>query len=253
VTPKGSSTRQSTYARGIFWSVAGMMVLTVAGLVINASPEWRIADAAVIPIVAFWALNNILVLFLTCMMTLQAPTRRDEERFEFDEPIWIFGAAGALSTGRVKDMSLSGVGITPGQERALTVQVGERIQIFVPEVGFLAGRVVRRTGGFLGVEFEHSRSMERDLLIRKLFTSGYDTTSVRVSTLSATVAMLKSIWSTRAELPSAVPKTASATTPGTPLPIMPSEKLPAISLVVLPRQPTESIAELVERRKELAA
>ena len=251
VTPKGSSARQSTYARGIFWTVAVMMVLTVAGLVINASPDWRIAYAAVMPIVAFWALNNIVVLFLTCMMTLQAPTRRDEERFEIDEPIWIFSAAGALSTGRVRDMSLSGVGITPDAERALTVQSGERVQVFIREVGFVPGRVVRRAAAFLAVEFEHARSVERDLLIRKLFTSGYDTTSVSVSTWSATVAMLKSIWSARAELPAPITATpaAAASAPA----MTPTEKLPPRSLVILPQRPAENMAELVERRRDLAA
>jgi cellulose synthase (UDP-forming) len=250
VTPKGSSARRSTYARGIFWSVAALMALTVVGLVVNASPDWRIANAAVIPIVAFWALNNIVVLFLTCMMTLQAPARRDEERFEFDEPIWVVSAAGALSTGRVKDMSLSGVGITPNPDRALTVQAGERLNVFIREVGFVPGTVVRRTGDFLAVEFDRARSMERDLLIRKLFTSGHDTTSVSVSTWSATVAMLKSIWSTRAELPAKAPAQTTATVP---VVATMGENLPPRSLVVLPRRPAENIAELVERRKELAA
>jgi cellulose synthase (UDP-forming) len=111
VTPKGRSARQTTYLRGIFWGVAGLMGLTVTGIVINALPEWRIANPAVLPIVTFWSVNNIIVFFLTCMMTLQAPVRRNEERFELDEPIWIFSASGALSTGRVRDMSLSGVAI----------------------------------------------------------------------------------------------------------------------------------------------
>jgi cellulose synthase (UDP-forming) len=50
---------------------------------------------------------NIVVLFLVCMMSLQAPVRRGEERFNLDEPIWIFAANGALSTGRITNISLS--------------------------------------------------------------------------------------------------------------------------------------------------
>ena len=234
VTPKGSSVRQSTYARGIFWSVAAMMALTVIGLVINALPDWRIANAAVLPIVAFWAVNNVVVLFLTCMMTLQAPTRRNEERFEFDEPIWIFSAAGALSTAHVRDMSLSGVAIVADPERARATQAGERLRLFISDVGFVPGRVVRQTGGCLAIEFELSESVERDLLIRKLFTSGLDTTSVNVSTWSATVAMLKSIWSTRAELPAQVSTLAPGTAAGPLQAAMSTEKLPAKSLVVSP-------------------
>jgi hypothetical protein len=45
------------------------------------------------------------------VMTLQSTRVHDEQRFEFDEPISIFSAAGMLSTGRVRDMSLSGVAI----------------------------------------------------------------------------------------------------------------------------------------------
>jgi hypothetical protein len=218
--------------------------------VINALPEWRIANPAVLPIVTFWAVNNIIVFFLTCMMTLQAPVRRNEERFELDEPTWIFSAAGALSTGRVRDMSLSGVAIMADPERALATQCGERVRVFVSEVGFVPGNVVRQSGRFLAVKFEPLAAVEHDLLIRKLFTSGFDTAGVRVSTWSATTAMLRSIWSTRAELPAA-----AAPAPDT-LPTQsanPVEKLPLASLVEPPQVRTDKINALVERRRALAA
>lgn len=230
-----------------------MMLLTVSGLVMNALPEWRIANPAVLPIVAFWAVNNIVVLFLTCMMTLQAPTRRDEERFEFDEPISIFNAAGALSGGRVRDMSLSGVAIVPDPERALVTQAGDRIRLFISEVGFVPGRVVRQTRRFLAVRFELAASEEHDLLIRKLFTSGFDTTSVSVSTWSATIAMLTSIWSTRAELPAQVLAAAPDTTAASVQAATASELLPPSSLVIPPRVQGEKITDLVQRRRAIAA
>ena len=253
VTPKGSSARQTTYARGIFWSVAALMAMTVSGLVINTLPDWQIANPAVLPIVAFWAVNNIFVLFLTCMMTLQAPVRRDEERFEFDEPIWIFSAAGALSTGRVRDMSLSGVAITADPERALATSQGEELRVFISEVGFVPGRVVRQTGRFLAVRFELPDSMERDLLVRKLFTSGLDTTNVRVSSWTATIAMLKSIWSTRAELPEQVWGSMPGVTAAPNQAPSAAERLPASSLIVAPRPPKETLAHVVERRRKIAA
>ena len=72
------------------------MALTIVGLFINALPEWRIiGQSGLLPIVAFWGAINIIVLFLVCMMSLQAPVRRGEERFRLDEPIWIFAASGA--------------------------------------------------------------------------------------------------------------------------------------------------------------
>jgi cellulose synthase (UDP-forming) len=253
VTPKGTAARQSTYARGIFWSVAAMMLLTISGLVLNALPEWRIANAAVLPIVAFWAANNVVVLFLTCMMTLQAPTQRDQERFEFDEPISIFSGAGALSTGRVRDMSLSGLAIMVDQERALMVQAGEPLRLFISEVGFVSGRVVRRRGRFLAVKFELIESVEHDLLIRKLFTSGLDTTSVSVSTWSATIAMLRSIWSMRAELPAEVLAEAADGTAAVVEAVTLSEKLPPESLIVSPRPLAHTISAIVQNRRAIAA
>jgi len=253
VTPKGSAARQSTYARGIFWSVAAMMLLTVGGLVINVLPEWRVANAAVLPIVAFWAANNVVVLFLTCMMTLQAPTQRDEERFELDEPISIFSAAGALSTGRVRDMSLSGAAIVADPQRALVTQAGERLRLFISEVGFVPARVVRQAGRRLAVKFEQTASVDHDLLIRKLFTSGFDTTSVSVSTWSATVAMLRSIWSTRAELPATDLASAADTAAALVRPATATELLPPESLVVRPRPPAKTMTDLVQNRRALVA
>ena len=88
---------------------------------------------------ASWAVLNIIVLFLVCMMSLQAPARRGEERFKLDEPIWIFAANGALSTGRIKDISLTGVAILSDENRALATKSGERARVFIAEVGF-AGR-----------------------------------------------------------------------------------------------------------------
>src|SRR5262249_31474862 len=93
-------------------------------------------------------------------------------------------------------------------------------------------------------------AVEHDLLIRKLFTSGFDTAGVRVSTWSATTAMLSSIWSTRAELPAA-----AASAPDT-LPAQSAnaaEKLPLASLVVPPQTRIDNITALVERRRALAA
>ena len=104
VTPKGAGAKTLHYDGTIFWTSASLMVLTIVGLVINALPEWRIiGQAGLLPIVAFWGAINIVVLFLVCMMSLQAPVRRGEERFSLDEPIWIFAANGTLSTGRIKE------------------------------------------------------------------------------------------------------------------------------------------------------
>ena len=196
VTPKGAGAKNADYDRTIFWTAASLIALTILGLVINTRPEWRIiGQSGLLPIVACWAAINIVVLFLICMMSLQAPVRRGEERFKLDEPIWIFAASGALSTGRIKDISLSGVAIVADENRAIVSKVGESAHVFIAEVGFVAVTVIRQAGRILAVHFNLPPCLERDLLIRKLFTAGLDATTVNASALSSTWAILMSIWS----------------------------------------------------------
>jgi cellulose synthase (UDP-forming) len=242
VTPKGALAKKSDYDRTIFWTAASLMGLTILGLVINAHSEWRIiGQAGLLPIVAGWAAINIVVLFLVCMMSLQAPVRRGEERFNLDEPIWIFSASGALSTGRMKDISLTGVAIVTDENLALATKSGETARVFIAEVGFVSATVVRQAGRFLAVHFDLPPCVERDLLIRKLFTSGLDATTVTASALSSTGAMLGSIWSAGGRRLGVEVETTTE-------PASAADKLPAESLVVLSRVQPERLAVLAANR-----
>ena len=247
VTPKGASAKAADYDRPIFWTALTMMMLTILGLVINSQSEWRIiGEAGLLPVVACWAVINIVVLFLVCMMSLQAPARRGEERFKLDEPIWIFAANGALSTGRIKDISLTGIAIVADENRALATNAGELARVFIVEVGFVAATVVRQTGRFLAVHFDLPPCVERDLLVRKLFTAGLDATTVNASALSSTGAMLMSIWATGTTRSEAAIATQI-------LPTVPAEKLPAESLLIPSQQQPKRLAAIAAERRSLAA
>jgi cellulose synthase (UDP-forming) len=240
VTPKGAGARKADYDGSIFWTAAILMVLTTSGLAINAVPEWRIiGQSGLLPIVAFWSAINIVVLFLVCMMALQAPLRRGEERFSLSQPIWIFAPNGALSTGRTEDVSLSGVAIVADAERALACKVGDHVRVFIVEVGFVAATVVRHTGRFLAVRFNLSACVERDLLIRKLFTAGLDATTVNASAFSSTGALLTSIWATGRRDARVEPPVTPAST---------QERLPAQSLVIHARPGPQRLADLAAQR-----
>jgi cellulose synthase (UDP-forming) len=199
-----------------------------------------------LPIVACWSVLNIIILFLVCMMSLQAPARRGEERFKLDESVWIFAANGALSTGRIKDISLTGVAITVDENRALATKNGQRARVFITEVGFVAATVVRQTGRFLAVHFDLPPCIERDLLVRKLFTAGLNATTVNASAFSSTGAMLMSIWAagtTRLDPEPAVQVFPSGLT----------ERLPAESLVIPSQSEPKHLANIAAQRRSIAA
>jgi cellulose synthase (UDP-forming) len=247
VTPKGGASQQSDYSRGIFWAAAGLMAATFAGLLVNMAPEWRIVDDVdVLPVVAFWSAINMIVLFLVCMVALQAPMRRGEERIEIREPIWVVSPTGMIGEFESVDLSLSGTGVRTGANSPLRIEAGDAVRVFVKEVGFVAGCVVRRSQEAVAVQFELPPSLERDLLIRKLFTAGLDTVEVEASAWSSTRALFTSILTTRTDL-------ASEASAAAPAPVeKPVVKLPARSLVIEPKFQDRRLAEVAGSRRKAA-
>jgi cellulose synthase (UDP-forming) len=246
VTPKGRDARRSNYDRGIFWSAAALIFLTIGGLVVNSIPEIRIIDdALLLPILALWGVINMIVLFLVCMLSLQAPVQRSEERFALDEAIGIFGAGGNVSTGFIRDISLSGVAIAVDADADIVTQVGEFARVFIKEVGFVPGRVVRQRDRFVALQFDLPLSVERDLLISKLFTLGLNTTADVTASSAATLAILGSILKVRSPYVRADTRQAG--------PAAPPEKLAAESLVVEPTAQKRRLAELGALRRNFAA
>lgn len=245
VTPKGRDARRSSYERRIFWSAAALIFLTVGGLVINSIPELRVIDqTSLLPVMAIWGLINTTVLFLVCMMSLQAPALRSEERFTLDEAIGIFGADGNVSTGCIRDISLSGVAIVVDEDAEIVTQAGEFVRVFVREVGFVPGRVVRQNGRFLALQFDLPQSIERDLLISKLFTLGLNTAADVSSSPAATLAILGSILKVRSRYVPAENRGAA--------PVAAAEKLAAESSVLQPRRQVRRLAEVGAQRQSLA-
>ena len=249
VTPKGGTSKVSNYARGIFWTSGSLIGLTFLGLIINTLPEWRIIENPnMLPVVAFWSAINALVLFLVCMLSLHAPMRRGEERLEIDETILIVGQNEITCTGRSRDISLSGIGVELGEDEAIRAGVGDSVRVFIAEVGFVAGIVMRQTGRLLGIQFNLPISVERDLLIRKLFTAGLNTTHVDTSGWSATGAMLKSIWDMRTEMLNVAAEEATDVVPASTV-----ERMPAQSLLIVPLPRALRLSDLGEERRAIAA
>jgi cellulose synthase (UDP-forming) len=245
VTPKGADAAATGYEAGIFWTASALMMLTFAGLLVNASPDWRIvSQPALVPLVAFWCMINMVQLFLVCMLCLQLPVRRGEERFAIDEPVWLQDGGGGRTLGRTEDISLSGVGLSLLASPAEPYSVGDPIRVYLRDVGHISGHVARVRGDNVGVQFELPHSVERDLLVRKLFTSGLDTTAVATSMWAVTIGMLKRIW---------VVNSAAQPIVATVNPAPKEEKLPAQTLVIAPRTGPTNLSRLASERRIDAA
>jgi cellulose synthase (UDP-forming) len=242
VTPKGGAAGSAGYDREVFWTAATLISLTAAGAIVNLVPEWRIVEqGALIPVVAIWGAYNILILFLVSMVSLQGTVMRSEERFECKEPVWVIEPEREGALGRLTDLSLSGAGLEI-ESRKVGNGV-EPVQIFVLEVGLLPGRIVRRAESKIGVAFEPMARMERDLLIRKLFTSSRPEQTATISAWSVTAEMLRSIWAT----PSAARISAPETVVKSNVPV--TSKLAAESLVVPPRSELHDLQNIIAQRQ----
>lgn len=247
VTPKGGGSQGTQYERGIFWVSLSLILLTLFGMAINATPDFRIvSQAALVPLVASWGAVNIVVLFLVCMMCLQAPIRRGEERFDISETVTLIDSGGCTSRVVIRDISLSGAGITLEPDRLAQFSTGDVVGIAIAGVGTIKAFVARVGAAFIGVQFDLAESLERDLLIRKIFTSGLNAHTATVALHSVTFGMLRRIWSARME----IRKSLETGTPPERAPAAATEeKLPAETFLLQPKRATISLAELAADRQ----
>lgn len=247
VTPKGGGAGAAGYDPEVFWTAALLIAATATGILVNIVPEWRvIAETALIPVVATWGSYNIVILFLVCMLSVQGSVKRSEERFACNDPVWVIEAHREGRAGRLADLSLSGASIVIANAHDVGTAANPVVKVFVPEVGLLSSHVVRRTDDRIAVAFAPIEGLERDLLIRRLFTARLpEAATVEASAWSVTGEILKSVWAT----PSAArirPVAQSAT------PSRSHDKLPAVSLVV-PPQPVADRLHLAVAQRQVPA
>lgn len=191
VTPKGSDAAGGGYQRGIFVVTSGLMLATVLGLVINASPDHRIVlQGALVPMVAFWCAINIVVLFLAAMLCLGKTSARAEERFPFDEPVAIWQpGSNIVQAARGIDLSLSGIAVD-----CAGLNVGKTVRVRLRGIGTLDGIVMRSRDKLTGIAFSTADCPTRDRLVIRLFTAGSNTVINRPPLWRATRMMLARIW-----------------------------------------------------------
>ena len=108
----------------------------------------------------------------------------------------------------------------------------------------MPGRIVRQSDQFFALQFDLPRSIERDLLISKLFTRGVNAATEVSSRSAATIAILGSIVKVRSQ---------NTRKEDHIIPSLPTEKLAAESLVILPLARYRPLVEIGAERQSFAA
>ncbi|HKY80722.1 MAG TPA: glycosyltransferase [Sphingobium sp.] len=192
VTPKGANAAGGAWESKVLTAALMLIGISMAGLVINANPDYRIvAQEGLLPIVALWTMINILLLLFVAMMCLEKPRIRGEERFALKQPVTLLGEDGRMLTSARGDISISGVGLE--SEGDADFQVGDQVQVVLPDVGVVRG-FVRRTGRRIGIEFDFQAEEPRDRLIVTLFTGRIDMNAQRPSSGAVAAAILRRLW-----------------------------------------------------------
>jgi cellulose synthase (UDP-forming) len=192
VTPKGSGAGGSPWESTILFAALALIAVSFAGLMINVSADYRIvSQVGLLPMVTFWTILNMFMLMLVAMMCLEKPRVRGEERFAIRQGVTLLGAQGQMIQSDKGDISISGLGLELAE--ATDMQVGDRVEIILPDVGMLRG-FVRRSGRRIGVEFDFHSEELRDRLIVSLFTQEIRINALRPSALAVAVAVAKRLW-----------------------------------------------------------
>ena len=113
-----------------------------------------------------WTAIALALYLVSLLVCIELPRPRKEERFPFDATAQL-NVNGVEFPGNTRDLSCSGVGMTCG--RAREIPDGAEGWVKIEPAGWVACRVVRHQGNFIGLEFNHIKAT-RHALIRLLFS-----------------------------------------------------------------------------------
>ena len=166
VTPKGTGNNLTSVDRPAFRIVLVLAALAAGGLAAQRATSGRVGGGLDL-MIGLLMLSNMIVLALVALTVVQGPRPRSQERFRVNEPAYCVTDR-AESPCLVVDLSLSG-GLLEGGPPA---RVGDLLELSLPGVGTLSGRVVRLAPGRVGVAWHDVPEGTRDRLICYLYASG---------------------------------------------------------------------------------
>lgn len=159
------------------WSLVGpflaMALLTIGGM------GWRILEGPlpgtpsdIEAMNLFWSVYNCLVLFIACLICVEQPRFRREERFLADE-VALLRQADRMRPirGRLRDISVMGCRLDVPEDE-IAIQPGDGVQVLIAEVGEVAATVQRVGPASVSLSFRATPSNQA-AIIRKLFSGAY--------------------------------------------------------------------------------
>lgn len=205
VTPKGSDAAGGAGAdRFTVRLTVGLMFLTGLGLLMNADFNTKIVEStALIPVVAAWAVYNMIVLSIVATIAVAPPMLRTEERFDLPETVRI-ETRDTVWAADIRDISLSGLRLTLHDDFPDKVpSTGDWVAVGIAGVGRVPALVRRSDGADLGLQMHHAEEASRHALIRKLFAAGIDNSTHNDHGLSIAWNLLSAVL--RGQRPVTVP------------------------------------------------
>lgn len=210
VTPKGRDAAGGPQVDAPTVVMAtGLVLATALGLLLNANIDTRIVEReALIPVVALWAILNMVILTIVATIAVSPPALRAEERFDLNEPVRLRTQAGRLEA-ETRDLSLSGaaVEVAPAPDQGAPAP-GDWVLVGIADVGHVPAQVMRQApladGRIrLGLRFDLPRGRTRDALIRRLFTLDLDNSVKHANAGRVTFGMIRRIFRNAAPAPKA--------------------------------------------------
>lgn len=166
VTAKGGDRRRLLIQWPLLNVFLFFLALNVAGIV---KVFWIDTASTVSPTTMmawFWSLYNIIILVLACFVCIEQPQRRYRHRFPLKIMVPL-EFEGRCCTRRLRDISVSGVGVT-GERIA---PIGKKIRVII-DGHTLDASVVRETPGGFALAFKPTLG-NKAIVIRFIFARRY--------------------------------------------------------------------------------
>jgi cellulose synthase (UDP-forming) len=179
VTSKGISSSRITVQWSILARFGGIAFLTILGMIINSFSFSPYHGHPGYSLTVFWSLANAFMLCLACIVCVEPPKRRVDERFSTTEPAAVVLQDGSELPCRLQDLSLGGACLI--REDGWRKLVGPAALVLDYGRITVPFDVVRREGKRLALKFQPEPVLRRQLIVH-LFTGTYhqDVESVSV-------------------------------------------------------------------------